>query len=219
MPADPIHFFRTELPALFHRGVEGLRQAADGGDPRAASQLADTLAAEGALRLVFERADDAAAEVWLSVHQGAMSAADQGTGARVVLAAPLEAARAALEEVEAAGFLREEHAPLWLSRMVSAEAERELAQRPLKFHLTLTDLPDEPQEVTIRVGIGVAEPPPIPDFSAIVSWDDVEDVRLGDMSPQQLIGRIKLVGDASGAMALAMTLVQKRQSAAGQGRE
>ncbi|MCZ7684493.1 MAG: SCP2 sterol-binding domain-containing protein [Sandaracinaceae bacterium] len=45
-----------------------------------------------------------------------------------------------------------------------------------------------------------------------MSWDDIEDVRAGELTPQQLFGRLKLKGDASQAMALGMTLMQRRQA-------
>ena len=42
--------------------------------------------------------------------------------------------------------------------------------------------------------------------TAAISYDELEDMREGDLTPQQVIGRLKLTGDASRAMALGMTL-------------
>ncbi|MEQ9078773.1 MAG: hypothetical protein RLP09_33210, partial [Sandaracinaceae bacterium] len=97
-----------------------------------------------------------------------------------------------------------------VARTASAEREKLLAGHVLEFHVTLTDLPAEPDEVTLHIGIGVAEPPTTPKFSAKVSWDDIEDVRAGDLTPQQLFGRLKLTGDATQAMALGMSMMQRR---------
>ena len=60
---------------------------------------------------------------------------------------------------------------------------------------------------------GAAEPPEQPTFSATVSWDDIEDVRAGELTAQQLFGRLRIAGDATQAMALGMTLMQRRQQA------
>jgi hypothetical protein len=92
------------------------------------------------------------------------------------------------------------------------ETEKALAGHTITFHLTLTDLPTDPDEATLRIGIGVEEPPADPKFTVAVSWDDIEDVRAGEMTPQQLFGRLKIKGDASQAMALGMSMMQRRQA-------
>ena len=53
------------------------------------------------------------------------------------------------------------------------------------------------------------EPPEEPTFTAAVSWDDIEDVRNGDLTAQQLFGRLRITGDASRAMAIGMMLMQR----------
>src|SRR5690606_34902828 len=130
---------------------------------------------------------------------------------RAAIAGSADAAQVALEEVESAGLLDSEKAARRVARSASAEVEKVLEGHSVSFHLTLTDLPSDPDEVTLRIGLGVGEPPATPKFSAKVSWDDVEDVRAGDMTPQQLFGRLKITGDASQAMALGMTLMQRQR--------
>ena len=68
-----------------------------------------------------------------------------------------------------------------IARTASAEREQLLTGHVLEFHLTIADLPADPDEVTLQIGIGVAEPPSTSKFSAKVSWDDIEDVRAGDL--------------------------------------
>ena len=66
--------------------------------------------------------------------------------------------------------------------------------------------------MTIRIAIGAGDPPDDPKFTATVSWDDIEEVRAGELTGQQLFGRLKIQGDASQAMALGMTLMQRRRN-------
>lgn len=211
MHTDPVAFFREDFPALFHRGVEQLKEAAAAGDAKAKARLEDTSAAKGAVRLRFEGADGA--ELWLGVQGGTMTvtdAAPDGLPVRMAVAAPTGAARAALEEIDAADVFEDARAPLRVARSASLETERLLEGHRLEFHLTVTDLPAEPSEVTLRVGIGVSEPPSDPKFTVGVSWDDIEDLRDGELAPQQLFGRLKITGDATQAMALGMSLLQRR---------
>ncbi len=213
MNTDPVAFFSNDFPELFNRGVAQTKQRADGGDAKAKARYEDTAGARGAVRLVFE--GDGGGEVWLAVEGGAMkggSAKPGGLPVRMVVAAPADAARVALEQLAEAELLEREEAPRRIARSASAETEKVLTGHTVEMHLTLTDLPADPDEVTLRIGLGVEEPPANPKFSATVSWDDIEDVRAGDLTPQQLFGRLKLKGDASQAMALGMTLMQRRQA-------
>lgn len=212
MNTDPVAFFREDFPGLFNRGVMELKKSADAGDAKAKARYDDTAAAKGAVRLSFE--GEGGGELWLTVDGGAMKVLDtapEGVPVRMAVAAPAEAAKAALEEIETAELLDGDEAPLRVARSASAQTEQILDGHRLEFHLTLTDLPADPEEVTLRIGIGVGEAPSAPKFTAAVSWDDVEDVRDGEMTPQQLFGRLKLTGDATQAMALGMTLMQRAQ--------
>ena len=213
MNTEPLAFFREDFTRLFNQGVAQMKERADGGDAKAASRHADTAGARGAIRLVFE--GDAGGELWLSVDGGEMKALDsapEGLPVRMALAAPANAVKAALDEIEAADLLSREQAPYRVARTASAEIEKTLEGHLLQFHLTLSDLPADPDEVTIRIALGGGEPPTDPKFTATVSWDDIEDVRAGELTPQQLFGRLKLDGDATQAMALGMTLMQRRQA-------
>jgi putative sterol carrier protein len=71
-------------------------------------------------------------------------------------------------------------------------------------------VPDNDQVGVVRVGVGVDAPPEKPGFTVTVDYDDLEDVRAGDLTPQQLfMTKLKIVGDASRAMTLAMTMMQQ----------
>jgi hypothetical protein len=213
MASDPVSFLRTQLPDLFNRGMAQTKARAEGGDAKATARYEDAAAARGTVRVILE--GDGGGEVWLAVEGGAMKGLDAKPAdlpVRMVVAAPADAARAGLEELESSELLEREEAPRRFARTASAEVEQMLAGHTIEMHLTLTDLPADPDEVTLRVGLGVSEPPSSPRFTATVSWDDIEDLRAGDLTPQQLFGRLKLKGDASQAMALGMALMQRRQA-------
>lgn len=213
MDTDPLAFVQKDFPALFNRGVAQYKERADAGDAKAKARYEDIAAAQGAVRVIFE--GDGGGEVWLTVRGGTMASAvakPADLPVRVAVAAPVEAVRAALEEVESAELLEREEAPRRIARSASAEVEKLLEGHAIEMHLTIKDLPSDPDEVTLRIGLGVESPPTTPKFTAAVSWDDIEDLRAGDLTPQQLLGRLKIQGDASQAMALGMTLMQRRQS-------
>jgi hypothetical protein len=213
MATDPVSFLRTQLPDLFNRGMADTKARADGGNAKAKAKYDDAAAARGAVRIVLE--GKGGGEVWLAVDGGAMKGSDARPAdlpVRIVVAAPADAARAGLDELLSSELLEREDAPRKLARTASAEVEKMLEGHTIEMHLTVTDLPAEPDEVTLRIGLGVSEPPSNPRFTATVSWDDIEDLRAGDLTPQQLFGRLKLKGDASQAMALGMALMQRRQA-------
>ena len=212
MNTDPVAFFREDFTRLFNAGVAQMKERADGGDDKAKARLEDTSGARGAVHVVLE--GEGGADFWLSVEGGEMKAVDaapEGLPVRWSIGAPADAARAALEEIDGADLIDEDKAPRRIAGIASAETEKLLEGHSLEFHVTICDLPSEPDEVTLRIGIGVAEPPAEPKFAARVSWDHIEEVREGEMTPQQLFGRLKITGDASQAMALGMTLMQRKR--------
>jgi hypothetical protein len=210
MQTDPMEFFRVDLPALFAKGVAGLEAK---GSEGAAARLADVKGARGAVRVVLE--GEGGGELFLSSVDGVMSAHDtapEGLPIRMAVGAPYDALKMALEEAETLELLQDEEGAAYRStRLVSKQTDDTLEGHVLEFHVSFVDLPTEPDAVTLRVGMGTSEPPADPTFAVEVSWDDVEDVREGDLTPQQLFGRLKITGDASKAMALGMTLMQQRR--------
>jgi hypothetical protein len=61
-----------------------------------------------------------------------------------------------------------------------------------------------------RLAFGTTEMPPKPEFSVVVEYDELEDAREQGVPPHQLFlaGKMRVDGDASAAMRLAMTLSQ-----------
>jgi hypothetical protein len=204
MNTEPLAFFANDLPAHFQKGVEALR--ADTG-PGARAELDDVLGSRGAVRIVVE----GAGERWLRVEGGAMSAVEgkpEDLPARMVFSFTAAAATEALRLIEETGRMDEPEAPRRFARIASARAEKLLAGHKIEFHVIVTDLPDEHADVLVKVGIGTETPPEKPQFTARISFDDIEELRDGEITPQQILGRLRLTGDASKAMALGMMLMQ-----------
>ncbi|MBX7194928.1 MAG: SCP2 sterol-binding domain-containing protein [Sandaracinaceae bacterium] len=203
MHNDPLAFLDHDLPAQFQKGLSTLKASTA---PTAKEELDDVLQAIGTVRVIVE--GEGGGERWVSVEGGAMSVteAKPELAVRGVFAFSSEAAKGALELLAESGRLDDPKAAMGLSRVASKRAEKILANQKIEFHVIVIDLPDGMDDVTVRCGIGVSEPPTKPQFTATISYDDLEDMREGDLTPQQVIGRLKLTGDASRAMALGMTL-------------
>ena len=197
-------FFTTVLPAHFGKGVEGLRARTGPGSKEA---LDDVLASKGAIRLVIE----GEGETWLVVEDGPLradTARPEGLVVRMAFGFTAAAAKGAVALLEESGRMNDPEAPVRFARTASARAEKLLAGQKLEFHVIIKDLPDEAADVVIKVAIGADAPPDKPQFTAAISYDDLEDMREGDITPQQVLGRLRLTGDASRAMALGMMLMQ-----------
>ena len=204
MRTAPLAFIKTDLPPHFAKGIEQLRASSS---PDAKAQLDDVLGARAAIRVIVE----GEGEAWIKVDQGALTAGDarpDGVPVRAAIHVDAAAAREALGVLESSGRMQEEKGPLRFARMFSARVEKMLDGQKLEFHVVIKDVPDHDGDVVIKVGIGTDTPPAKPQFSAALSYDDLEDLREGDLTPQQLIGRLRLTGDASRAMALGMMLMQ-----------
>jgi putative sterol carrier protein len=200
-------FFRNVVPAHFQKGVEALRAKTGPGSKEA---LDDVLGSKGTVRLVIE----GEGETWLVVDEGSMRAEasrPDGFVVRMAFGFTAAAAKFAVGLLEESGRMDEEEAPGRFARVASARAEKMLTGQKLEFHVIIKDLPDEQPDVVIKVGIGTDTPPEKPQFTAAISYDDLEDLREGDITPQQVLGRLRLTGDASRAMALGMMLMQPPQ--------
>ena len=203
MSGDPIAFFHEFLPAHFDKGVAALREASG---PGAKEALDDVLGSKGAVRIVI--VDES--EVFLVVDGGTMRAEKtrpEGYVVRMAFAFTGQAARGALAMIEESGRLADPKAPARFARTASARAEKLMAGQKIEFHVIIKDVPDATEDVVVKVGIGTDTPPDKPQFTAAISYDDIEDMREGDLTPQQLLGRLRLTGDASRAMALGMMLM------------
>jgi hypothetical protein len=210
MHTEPLAFFTEDYPALFSRGVAELDARAAAGDLRAKAVVADARAARGAVRLTFE--GEGGGELWLVVEGGAMRAertAPADVPVRIAVALPVDIARGGLRLLAERAAADDARAPVAVARGASAKIEKLLSKEKLSFHVVVKDVP-EVDTVTVRVAVGLPEIPPQPGFTAHVSYDDLEEVREGALTPQQLLfKKVRFVGDASRAMALAMSMISE----------
>ncbi|MEM9190444.1 MAG: hypothetical protein AAGF12_14760 [Myxococcota bacterium] len=198
---DPADFVSDTFLDLFHRGVALLQT---GSDPAA---LEDVMKVEGVTQLVFE----GGATLWLLTREGSTQVVD-GPGdhrVRASIAVPVEAARRWLSEIVLGEDLSGDEAALVAARSMSARADAAIGDDPLLFHLVLADAP-ELGDVRVRIGLGASDPPEEPRFTATVGWEDLRRARTEGRSVQDLFmgGQIRLGGDYSRAMAVALQLLQ-----------
>lgn len=205
MTDDPIAFLRTEVPEKF---VSALAALAADGSPKAAGALEDVRRARGAILIAVGDV-----ETFLLVEDGTMRVGtDAGSlPVRGAFAMEEESAREALALLRETGAVDDGKLALDLAQMVSARTESVLEGQRVEFHVIVKDLPDDREDAVVKVGFGVDTPPETPTFTATISYDDLEDLRAGDLTPQQIVGRLRLRGDASRAMQLAMKLMKNER--------
>jgi len=212
---DLTTFFRETYVALFNRGVSLLEERAAEG-PEAEAVLADVRGAKGASYLRFEDDDgDASIELWIALSDGTMSAVDarpEGVPMRLWVGMPLEAAELWVREVERSVELDSDVAAIRVARGASQKIEDAVGDESLDFDLILKDTPDF-DEVKIRIALHSDAPPERPTFTATIRWDDLEAMKEADQNLQHLMmgGKLKLGGDYTRAMQVAMDLMQKRR--------
>jgi hypothetical protein len=208
-------FFREKYVELFNRGVALLEARASEGD-EAQRVLDDVKGAKGASLLRFVEEDDGdALEVWLALEGGVMSVVEaqpEGVPMRLSVAMPKEAAELWVSELEKREELDSDEAAVRVARGASREIEEAVGEESLDFELILVDTPDF-DEVRVKIALHAEEPPEKPTFTAQVRWDDLEDMREAGQNLQHLMmgGKLKLGGDYTRAMQVAMELMQKRR--------
>lgn len=206
---DPVGFFRERWVELFDRGVSLLDARAAKEGERARRIVDDVRGAHGAAWLLFEGAGD----VWLAWREGHIEALDgrpDGVPVRLAIALPGDAAALWIEQVVKAADLDSDEAAVRTARSVSARFAEAMGDQSLSFHLVLADTPDF-ERVVVRIGVHLDAPPETPRFTATVAWDDLVAARERgeDLSKLFMAGKLRLGGDYSQALSVAMQLMQK----------
>lgn len=215
---DLPRFFRETYVELFNRGVALLEARASDApdDAEAAAVIADVRGAKGASLLHFSHDDDTQSlNIWLSLEEGKMALAEgrpDGVPMRLWVGMPREAAELWVEDLERRVALDSEEAAVRVAQGASARIEEAIGGEALDFELILVDTPDF-DEVRVRVALHAEEPPDKPTFTATVRWDDLEAMREAGQNLQHLMmgGKLKLGGDYTRAMQVALGLMQKRR--------
>lgn len=203
-------FITEQFPELFRRGVANLEARAASGSEGAKRHLEDIRGARGVAWFQL----DGEGDVFLRVADGAIEVVPEkptDLPVRVAVGLPAEAADSFVEEAERAADLGSDTAAYAAARTASARVEQAIGAESLELHLIIKDTPDF-EEVVVRIGLNAAAPPQKPRFSAVIAWDDLQAVRAGKLLPQQLFmsGKLRLSGDYSRALQVAMQLMQQR---------
>ena len=206
MSNEATTFLRDTLPSLFTKGVGLIEQRANGGSENAKSLLADIKGFSGGCFVVIE----GESQTYLNIANGTMKPSDAlGDGLKVKLAVAVspEGFPTLMERATEEGILEDDDAAFWAARTVSKRVDDIVAGRSTSTHITVKDVPDI-GDVVARIALNQPEPPAKPQFTATLSYDDLEAVRDGDLTPQQLFmgGKLRMQGDYSLALQIMMQL-------------
>jgi len=200
-------FIQQTLPELFHRGLAQLDEQAQAGSAASRAIADDVRAASGASLVHIE----GAGSYFVCVTAGQMQVVEELPGGmlvRMAVAGPVEGLELFLRE-SGDEALEDDRAAMGIARLASKRAETLLAGQTIAMHLVIEDVP-ELGDTTLRVGIGMEEPPAEPDFTATVTYDALEEMREKGQNAQQafMAGKIRLAGNYAPALSLAMQLAQ-----------
>ncbi len=214
MSHEPISFLRSTYPQLFEKGIQILRARADSGDATAAQLLANATGASGGGLLRIEGEGD----VYFAAKDGKLTTSDapiEGAPIKFAAQIPGDAASIVLGEAAKAGALDNDRAAIAVTQTVNREVEDALAGREMTFHLTIAGTPDL-GDVTCWIGFNVTAPPEKPKFTVTIKYDDYEELRekKGNLQQAFMQGKLRMTGDYSLALQIAMTLAQKAQERA-----
>lgn len=213
MTTDPLQFLKETAPALFKKGIAALEEKAAGGSERATQTLEGIRSVTGAFYVVVD--GDGGGEVYLSSSDGEISVADSkpdGVDVKFAVAFPADAAELVLGEAASEGAMDDPKVAMGIAQIPNPALEEALAGKTISCHIIVEDVPDL-GNVTVRLGLNLEEPPADPGFTATLNYDDVEDLRAGDINPQQLFmgGKLRMAGDYSVALSLGMQLMAQAQ--------
>jgi len=207
MTIQPIEFLRDTFPELFTRGVAVLEGRAAGGDERAQRILADVKGVTGAARLEVD--DDP--PIVLSSKAGLLTAGNEpaeGVPLKVTAKIPANAVQLLLGAALDSGALEDDEVAVGAAQTASKRFEDALAGQPMTFEAKVRDVP-ELGDVILRVAFNVPEVPAEPGFTTELQYSDLEAVRRGELTVQELFlgGKLKMEGDYSLALQISMQLL------------
>jgi len=206
MSDDATTFLRETLPNLFTKGVGLIEQRAGSGSENAKALLDDIRGFSGSSLVVI----DGESQTYLNIAGGKMTASEtpgDGLGVKLAVGVSSEGFPMLMERATEEGILEDDDAAYWAARLVSKRVDDLIAGRATNAHITVRDVPDV-GDIVARIALNQPEPPATPQFTATLDYDDLEDVRDGELTPQQLFmgGKLKMQGDYSIALQIMMQL-------------
>ena len=207
MSFDPGSFLRTTFPKLFHRGVAVLAERASQGNTRAQRLVEDVKGVSAAS--VIQVGDTL--PIFLSVNAGTMTAGDQpaqGIPVQFAAAVPVEVFDFIFEKFTQDEALDDDEVTVSATQLVSKRVQDAFGEKPMTCRVTMLEVP-RVGDVQMRMGFNVLEPPMNPGFTVEVRFADLDAVRRGSVTAQELFlgGGFKLAGDYTRALQIAMQLL------------
>jgi hypothetical protein len=207
MSTEPTQFLRETFPKLFAKGVAVLEAKAGDGDAQAQRILEDVKGVTGAGSMQIGDG----APVVFSAKDGMLSAGDgpeAGVPIKLAVALPGDAVGLLLGEVVQSGALDNDEVAVGAAQTVSKRLVEAIGDQPMTCHVSVTGVPDL-GDVKVRVGMNVPEPPTEPGFTAQIAYADLEAVRAGQTTVQELFmaGKLRMEGDYTAAIQIAMQLL------------
>ena len=206
MSTSVIAFIRAEVPPLYERAIR--RAAEPEPDPQWQGRLTQMQQAEGAARVIIE----GEGELWITVQGGELRCSDDApadTPIRVAIRADKDAAQIAIEDPQTRVGLDDPLTWLGVAFLSSADIMKTAARFPMRGELRVEGVP-ELGDVSIAMGLPGPDAPTDYGFSVTAQYDDLEDVRLGDLAPRRLLmgGKLRFQGAYTPFLQLGMALLQ-----------
>jgi hypothetical protein len=202
-----VRFVRDRFVPLFERGVLLLERDASAGSESARRQLDDVRGFRGATRIDL----DSTPVVFVAFEDGRVTVGEEppSVPVRTALDLPGPLAERWIGEILLAKDSATDASAIKAAALVSKRVDEAIGAEPLELHLCLLGTPNI-GDATLRIGLGAAVPPERPRFTATVAWSDLEAMRETGSNVQQLFlaGKLRLAGDYSRALVLAMRLAQ-----------
>ena len=213
MTTNPVEFVKETIPALLNDAFNEVRAQANAGDAEAKKKVEELVqAAPMAVRVVLE--GKAKKDIHVVFEKGEVKAIESAPSVPVLFAIAVgheefEVALGDMEDELERGLAKLRSKLPKLSPLRARNGIDRVASEKMQFHYVAKDTPDF-DEVRVKIGIGVGEPPEKPVFTVTVAHDVIEQLRAKKLKPQNLLSKIQLSGDSARAMQLAMGFLQKR---------
>jgi len=208
MSSSVIAFIRAEVPTLYQHALGRAAAAAEEAEPHWEGRLVQMQEAEGSAHVIIEGEGD----LWISVRRGDLQCSDVAptdVPCRVALRAGKQAAAIAIEDPQTRAGLDDPLTHLGVAFLTSADVMKTAARFPMHGELRVEGVP-ELGDVSVAIGLPGPDAPTDYGFSVTTQYDDLEDVRLGELAPRRLLmgGKLRFQGAYTPFLQLGMALLQ-----------
>ena len=206
MVSAPLEHIRENLPELYRQARDAMANPRPEEESFAHGRLTQMDEASGAGCIEIEGGE----RLFVTVQGGQLQCTESpvaGVPIRIAVRIADELAKQALELAPEAQDDRE--SALALALITSADVMKTCERFPLKGAFRVVDVP-ELGEVNALVAMPGPEPPEETKFSVTARYDDLEDVRDGELAPRKFLmgGRLKFSGAYTPFLQLALEVLK-----------